>query len=220
MIKAANPDLESVLDQIAGARRSIDARRSMLVAISGIDASGTGYVTSRLASSSHAQGVRVATINVDGWLNLPAVRLSTIDPAEHFYQHAIRFEEMLSELVFPLRDRKGLHLEADHATETGTAYGRFVYEFADIDVILLEGIYLLKRAFQRYYDLSVWIECSFATALRRAIARSQEGLSIGETISAYRTIYFPAQEIHLERDYPRGAANLFVDNDNEPSVTV
>ena len=34
----------------------------------------------------------------------------------------------------------------------------------DIGVIVLEGIYLLKRAFVRHYDLSIWIECSFETA--------------------------------------------------------
>jgi hypothetical protein len=44
-----------------------------------------------------------------------------------------------------------------------------------IDVPLLEGIYLLKRAFQRYYDVSIWIACSLETALQRALARGQEG---------------------------------------------
>ena len=73
--------------------------------------------------------------------------------------------------------------------------------------------YLLKRAFQDYYDLSVWIDCTFETALERAIARGQEGLPAAATITAYRTIYFPAQEIHLDRDDPQGAATARLDND-------
>ena len=71
----------------------------------------------------------------------------------------------------------------------------------------------MKRAFQAHYDLSIWIECSFDTALERAIPRAQEGLSPEDTIRAYRTIYFPAQEIHFRRDSPKTEATLIVNND-------
>jgi uridine kinase len=33
----------------------------------------------------------------------------------------------------------------DYAEETATIYRKQLYEFKDIDIILLEGIYLLKR---------------------------------------------------------------------------
>jgi uridine kinase len=49
----------------------------------------------------------------------------------------------------------------------------------------------------------VWIDCSFETALERAVARAQEGLSPTQTIAPYRTIYFAAQERHLALDRPR-----------------
>jgi uridine kinase len=104
-------------------------------------------------------------------------------------------------------------VEADFTEETAAVYRRHIYEFEDIDIIVLEGIYLLKRTFRAHYDLSVWIECSFATALERAIARAQEGLPAEETVRVYRTVYFPAQEIHFQRDNPRGAATLIVNND-------
>jgi uridine kinase len=79
--------------------------------------------------------------------------------------------------------------------------------------IVLEGIYLLKREFRAHYDLSFWIDCSFATALARALARRQEGLSADETIAVYRTTYFPAQELHFARDDPRTSATAIVNND-------
>jgi uridine kinase len=120
---------------------------------------------------------------------------------------------MFSRLVLPLRDCRSLRLEADYAEETAAEYRRHIYEFEGLDVILLEGIYLLKRTFHAYYDLSVWIECSFETALKRAIARAQEGLTPKATAEAYRNIYFPAQEIHFRRDDPRSAATLIVKND-------
>jgi uridine kinase len=207
------PDTGSVAARIAAAHHDA-GRRSVLAAITGVDGSGKGYVTARVAAALERLGIRVAAVNVDGWLDLPHVRFDAANPAEHFYLHAIRFEELFSQLVLPLRDRRSVRVEADFAEEMATAFRRHTYVFEDIDVLLLEGIYLLKRAYRDHYDLSFWLDCSFETALERAIARGQEGLSPGETVHAYRTIYFPAQEIHFQRDAPRAAATAIVVNDS------
>jgi len=78
---------------------------------------------------------------------------------------------------------------------------------------LVEGIFLFKPQYRKYFDLAIWIDCSFPTALARAIDRAQEGLSPANTIAAYDTIYFPAQRIHLAQDKPRENADLIFEND-------
>jgi uridine kinase len=203
----------AAVDSIERERRSLPAYRALLVGLTGIDGSGKGYIARQLTDALESRGHRVATINVDGWLSLPDVRFSKANPAEHFYLHALRLEEMFSTLVRPLRDRRGVRLAADVARETDSEYRQQLYEFVDIDVIVLEGIYLLKRAYQSEYDLSIWIDCSFETALQRAVARAQEGLAPDDTIAAYLKIYFPAQLIHAERDHPRDAASYILPND-------
>ncbi len=206
-------NLQTVVDEILDARSSISSQRSVLIAITGIDGCGKGYVTAWIVDALQTKGVRAVAINIDGWLNLPDRRFDASNPAEHFYLHAIRFEEMFAQLILPLRDHRSLRIVADYAEETATEYRQHIYEFEDVDVIALEGIYLLKRAFQAHYDLSIWIECGFDTALERALSRAQEGLTPEETSRAYRTIYFPAQEIHFQRDSPRAGATLIVNND-------
>ena len=205
--------LKTVVDEILATRSSISSQRSVLTAITGIDGCGKGYVTAQIVDALKTEGIRAVAINIDGWLNLPSRRFDASNPAEHFYFHAFRFEEMFAQLILPLRDQRSLRTVADYAEEKGTEYRRHVYQFEDVDVIALEGIYLLKRAFQAHYDLSIWIECSFETALERAISRAQEGLPREETIRAYRTIYFPAQKIHFRRDNPMAGATLIVNND-------
>jgi uridine kinase len=84
-------------------------------------------------------------------------------------------------------------------------------------VVLLEGIFLLKRELTRLYDRALWIDCSFETALTRALDRAQEGLPSDETVRAYRAIYFPEQELYFQMDAPREAADgLFV---NDPLLS-
>jgi uridine kinase len=123
---------------------------------------------------------------------------------------------MFSQLVIPLRDQRSVKIEADYVEETATRYRKHEYEFHDIDVIVLEGIYLLKRAFRHIPDLSLSVDRSFDTALDRAVRREQEGLSKQETIEAYRTIYFPAQRIHFQRDDPKAFAAL-INNEATPA---
>ena len=205
--------VDTVVEQILNARRSVPTERSVLVAISGIDGGGKGYVTSRILTELEARGVNSTVIHIDGWLNLPDKRFDPANPAENFYANAIRLEEMFTQLILPLREQRSIRIAANYTEETATEYRQQVYEHENVDVILLEGIYLLKRAFMANYDLSIWIDCSFETALERALARGQEGLPPEDTIRAYHTIYFPAQEIHFQRDDPKTAATLVINND-------
>ena len=132
-------ELASIADQVRAAHRATHPERAALVALSGIDASGKGWLTARLARALRDSGLRVAAIGIDGWLNLPQVRFRPDDPAEHFYLRAFRFDEMFTRLVRPLCQRRSLRLEADLTEETATRHHRHFYDFTDIDVVLLEG---------------------------------------------------------------------------------
>lgn len=192
-------------------RNEVPAERALLVGISGIDASGKGYIATKIASELF--GLNVALINVDGWLNLPDVRFDPADPAEIFYKNALRLDEMFERLVLPLKANRSVDLTMDFAEETATEFRPHRYRFEKIDIVVLKGIFLFKRQYVNHFDLKIWIEYSFDTSLSRAIDRAQEGLSVLETEQAYKTIYFPAQRIHSERDDPVAAADIVFVND-------
>lgn len=205
--------LGKIVKIIESSRKRRPPEKSLLVGISGIDASGKGFITAKLAKELRKKNSNVAAINIDGWLNLPHVRFNPANPAEHFYRFGIRFEEMFEQLIFPLREKRSIKLTADFAEETAKEFRRHEYFYEDIDIILLEGIFLFKNSFQKYFDLQIWIECSFETAIKRAIARSQENLTPEETVWAYETIYFPAQKIHFQKDKPKESADLIFVNE-------
>lgn len=212
-------DVSDLASEVRGRRSATASGQSLLVGLSGIDGSGKGFLAGELRRELERVNLRVALLNVDGWLNLPAVRFSQHNPAEHFYRHALRLEAMFSDLVLPLRERRTHRLVAQYAEETTTAYRDHLYEFRDIDVVLVEGIFIFKRAHRSCFDLAVWIDCSFETALERALRRGQEGLPPAEAIAAYETIYFPAQHLHCRRDEPRRLADGVLVNDPRLSAS-
>jgi uridine kinase len=205
--------IDEVVRKILERRANVPDTRSLLVGVSGIDGCGKGYLAAQLQAHLALYGVIPAILNVDGWLNLPQKRFDENAPAANFYENAIRLDQFFSQLVLPLRDRRSIHLEADFVEETASNYRKHSYDYDDVSVVLVEGIFLFKPQYRKYFDLTIWIDCSFPTALARAIDRAQEGLSAANTIAAYDTIYFPAQEIHLAHDKPRENADLILEND-------
>jgi uridine kinase len=205
--------METVVEAIARKRDAVMPNRAVLVGISGIDGSGKGFVSAKLAKMLGAKSLNVAPISADDWLNLPKVCLNPENYAEHFYRHAIRLDEMFERLVVPLKYHREINITADCADAKATTYRERRYDFRNIDIVLVEGIFLFKRGYRHQFDLSVWIDCSFERALERAIERGQEGLPPAETIKAFQTIYFPAQRIHLARDDPREGADIVFAND-------
>ena len=205
--------IDEVVRKILERRANVPNTRSLLVGVGGIDGCGKGFLAAQLKAHLTLHGVIPATLNVDGWLNLPEKRFNQSAPATNFYENAIRLEQFFSQLVLPLRDRRSIHLVADFVEETAVNYRQHNYDYEDVSVVLVEGIFLFKPQYRKYFDLAIWIDCSFPTALARAIERAQEGLAPANTIAAYDTIYFPAQRIHLAQDKPRENADLIYEND-------
>jgi uridine kinase len=205
--------LAPLIDRIIEARNRAPATRALLVGISGIDGSGKGFVSTKLAGALRGKSLNMAVISADDWLNLPKVSLNRENYAEHFYSQAIRFDEMFERLILPLREHRGVDVLANCGNAKATSHHKHRYVFRNIDIVLLEGIFLFKGGYREYFDLKIWIECSNETALKRAIARGQEGLPPAETQHAFETIYFPAQRIHLARDNPREAADIIFTNE-------
>ena len=204
--------LDEVIRKILERRATIPATRCMLVGLSGIDGCGKGYLARQLEARLALHSITSAILNVDGWLNLPSKRFDPNNPAKNFYANAIRFDQFFEQLVLPLRDHRSLRLVADVTEETASCYRSHTYDFKDVSVIVVEGIFIFKSEYREFFDLSIWIDCSFPTALARAIGRGQEGLSAANTIAAYETIYFPAQRIHFAEDHPREHADVIFDN--------
>lgn len=208
-------NLECAIEAICAKLHAVPRDHSLLVGISGIDGCGKGYVTAMLSETLEFKGFRVAVINADGWLNLPHVRFGDREPGVNFYKNALRLDEMFDRLILPLKENRSINITADFAEETATEFRPHTYIFHNIDIILLEGIFLFKKSWVDNFNLKIWIECPFETAMIRAIQRAQEGLTKAATIEAYESIYFPAQRLHFRLDAPQAASDLIVPNDEK-----
>jgi uridine kinase len=208
----AEPIIDPAVCRILDCRAQCDPSRSILVGVSGIDGSGKGFVATRILQRLLKQHLHAVIVARDCWLNLPTVRFNARTPGLHFYENALRMDQMFEQLVLPLKRNRSRRGVMNAAEETATTYRIQPYAFENVDVIVLECIFLFKRRYRHHFDLAIWIDCSFDRALERAVRRAQEKLNETDTVRAYETVYFPAQRIHLDQDRPRETADVIIDN--------
>jgi uridine kinase len=182
------------------------------VGISGIDASGKGYIGKLLQEQLEKKGYKVANINTDPWQNPLPVRLQKENPAENVYENIFRWNDFFEQLIFPLQKNKSIYLETEGIHTHSDEYYPLIYDFNDIDILLIEGILLFKKKYLSYYDYRIWIDCSFETGLKRAIKRNVEKLDEESLILDYQIFYYAAQQLHFEKDNPQDAANIIFVN--------
>lgn len=206
-------ELSHLVERIQRQRAAVAGHAAVLVAVSGIDGSGKGYMARTLGAELRGRGLSVAQLGTDSWQNPLSVRINRDRPAETFYHHWARLDELFDLLVLPLKRQRAVTVTVTQMRMPEEEFFPATYDFKDVDAIVLEGAYLIKEPYRRHYDLAVWLECTFATALERALQRNQEGLSEAAIRHDYATIYFPAQELHFARDNPRAHADVVLIND-------
>jgi len=202
-----------VADMFASRAVAARGQRALILAVSGIDASGKTTIASQIAARLAAVEVHTVVVALDDWHTPASVRFSTTDPAGHFYRHAYRYDELFATIVEPIRRDRRIDAELHLRRLRNDAEFRTRFRAEAVDVLMLEGIFLLRRELRDRYDGRVWVDCSFERALERAVARNQEGLPPDRIVDDYRRIYFPAERLHFTLDNPRAHADAIVPND-------
>ena len=187
-------------------------QKHFIVAISGIDASGKGYISQKIKQELSDRNKTVFLENLDGWLNLPSIRFNDRNPAEHFYKNAFRWQQLKDNILIPYAQNQNIDCQVLYLEETWQDFEKREVKIKDYEILILEGIFLFNGDLSPLFDLKIWINCSFETALERALNRNQEGLSTLDIIKAYNEIFFPAQKIHFQQDRPQQKADIIFDN--------
>jgi uridine kinase len=185
----------------------------LFIGISGIDASGKGYISKVIKENLINLGYSVHIENLDGWLDLPEIRFSKENPSLVFYEKGFRWSELENQLLKPYFKSHKVHFSMNYLEETWTSFELKERYIDFVDFFILEGIFIFQQSILPYLQYKIWIDCTFETALKRALARNQEGLSEIEIINSYKTIFFPAQEIHITKDQPKQKADIIYNNE-------
>ena len=182
------------------------------VAISGIDASGKSSFAAELKYLLEENNLNVALLGIDDWQMPKSISFLKENTAANFYYNAFRWNAFFDSLLIPLQNTRSINLTTNLVDNKNNKVYSKQYSFNKIDIIVVEGIFLLMKDTRAFFDYKVWIDCSFKTGLQRALKRNQEGLPPQELLDDYQTYYYPAQKFHFEKDKPLDIADFIFNN--------
>jgi len=81
-------------------------------------------------------------------------------------------------------------------------------------VLVVEGVFLFKKELRELFDVKVWLDVSFETAMERVTLRPRDQrYGNAEAIrERYSNRFFPTQRYHMHRDKPKMQADYVVTN--------
>ena len=77
------------------------------------------------------------------------------------------------------------------------------------DIVLVEGVFLLRKELYQWWDLTVWLEVDTSVIMNRAIKRDKEYFGNERAVQrVYESRCLPAQDYHIRRDLPKQNADI------------
>lgn len=187
------------------------------VAVDGITASGKSTLAGELTAAVGSKGRPAVHLTMDGFHHRRHRRYRQGRmSASGYYEDAYDFDALVQEVLIPLgpggngryRSRV-MDLESDR---------QIVEEPIEADptsVIIVDGSFLQRTELLGHWDVRIYVNTSFQTALARGIDRDGPLLgSASAARKAYELRYHAAARRYIESVRPAESATVIVDNDD------
>jgi uridine kinase len=197
----------------AAVNSALPLKRNYIIGISGIDGAGKSTLARDLCARFRDQAVPHYLVDIDSFLRPRKVRNANLDQAVGYYEETFDFEKIFDQLLKPLRDQREFSKTFDLIDWPGDEYKEKRFDIDGPALVVVEGVFLFRRAYADLFDLRVWLDISFEGSLSRVQARHRDRqyYSSPDAITdRYQNRFYPGQRIHFDRDDPKSAAHLVI----------
>jgi uridine kinase len=212
--------LEHLVDEVSRLRR-----RPTLVAIDGRSAAGKTTLADDLAGLLRTKGHVALRSSIDDFHPAGHKFRSRTRP----YTPATYYAEGFDYAAFQ-------RLVLDPLQDGGDRRCRFALwdSFRDVPlpelwtevpldgIVVIDGVFLFRPEFRRYWHYSIWLHIDWETMIARAKERDIAwAASVDAVINSYRTFWVPIHTLYETEAKPQHFARVVVDNSDiaKPSIT-
>lgn len=211
-----------ILEKIIKKKENIKSR-CLIIGIEGQGCSGKSIFTDNLKNALVEKGFKADIISIDNFCNKRAVRYSNELPLpKQHYLKNFNYEHFENEILKKVKDLGYLLLdEYVLNTVTDEFDKKLEINLDEQSILLIEGVFIYRNEFKKYYDYSILLQIEQEEQLKRATQRdlSKNG-SMELLMNKYLNRYIPAYHLYEELNNPLKFADLVIDNTNvrNPSI--
>ena len=209
------PERARCLEALARLILRVERPHPVRVAIDGPDAAGKTILADELAPVLERSGRPVIRASVDGFHRPRAERFARgPESPEGYFLDSFDYPALRAALLDPLGaggDRRYSRRVFDFRTDEPVAAP--TETAADNAILILDGLFLLRRELIDLWDFSVFVAVPFAETQRRAVTRDQVLLGDEEAVRhRYAVRYVPGQQLYYGQAHPQQKADAVIDN--------
>ncbi len=190
--------------------------KPLLVWINWVDASWKTLLSKELYNYLKNLNYDVINASIDWFHNSKDIRYKRWkNSPEWFYYDSYNYNKV-SELLLDPINQDNLQYKTsyfDYRTESKTNCS---WKKATKDsILLMEGIFIFRPEFIKYWDLKIFIDVPFDITLERALKRIDEINHIGskqKIIDSYKNRYIPWQQLYFNEAHTKEKADIVIDN--------
>jgi uridine kinase len=175
-----------------------DDQRLVLVGVDGQGGAGKSLWASALAEALRPHVV--ATVRMDDFF-LPSAQRPQEEPRP--IGGEFDWPRLRDEVLIPLRSGISARFERYDWTLDALAE---THEVAPEGVVIVEGVYVIRRELAELYDLRVWVDCPRDVRLSRGLERDGQ-----EARSLWEQDWMPAEDRYVREHRPEQRADVVVD---------
>lgn len=184
------------------------------VGINGIEGTGKTTFCQSLTEFLNKKGLKAIQITIDGYHNPQQVRYKQgRDSAKGYYEDAYNETEFIEKVLISSQKENPTYVDAIHNLETDQPLKPTTLSLTNKHIILTDGAYIFKKNYAPYWDLKIYLQTDFETALARGIQRDL--ILLGGLTSAkekYKVRYHKASKMYIEENNPTTVADIIIDN--------
>lgn len=213
---------QQVLKQISSNLLKIESSTPLLVGIDGKDASGKTTFANNLANILTEQTDReIIRISLDNFFQPRAIRSQQANQARGCYEDTFDITGIINHLLSPIRSNgtyttKIFDYKSDSSVEISPST-------ASPDALfLIDGVFLQRPEFRKYWDYTVLLDVSDETAIERGSIRDKGRIGDLELArQKYISRYITSQKIYYDECEPQNRASIIIDNSDyeKPVIT-
>lgn len=194
---------EKIMKEIHSA---IGQNDRFILGIDGLSRAGKTTLVKKLASMLDSKDIQNLIIHIDDHIVERKSRYNTGQDEWQEYYYLQWDIESLREILFEKLISSN-ELELPYYDNTLDRHEYKKLNIADKKVFIVEGIFLLRKEWSSFFDLTVFLDCP------RNVRFSREGLKTQQNIEKFTKRYWKAEDFYMEKVRPLENAQIVLSCD-------
>ena len=183
-------------------------RRPFIVALDGLSGAGKTTLVQKLEQELSAHGCKVMIFHIDDHIVEREKRYNTgHEEWYEFYSLQWDVEWLRVKLFESLHNNVG-EITLPYYDKTSNSYSTKKTVIETDSIVLIEGIFLQRKEWRKYFDFVVYLDCTREKRYERLLSRDTYIGDKQAILDKYNRRYWPGEDYYLNVENPLDKADM------------